>query len=70
MFDIFSSHIFSRDSDLTSTNVSLSVRLSVTDQYVQGVPPKKLVFRMSALYGFSCLMWAFRGLFDILEMLF
>jgi len=41
MFDIFSSHIFSRDSDLTSTNVSLSVRLCVTDQYVQGVPPKK-----------------------------
>ena len=40
MFDIFSSHIFSRDSDLTSTNVSLSVRLSVTDQYVQGVPKK------------------------------
>ena len=29
------SGVFSRDSDLTSTNVSLSVRPSVTDQYIK-----------------------------------
>ena len=57
----------------TSVSVSLLYNLSIcrdvkSKQIVlkYRVSQKKLVFRISTLYGFFCPMWAFRGLLDIL----
>ena len=59
-------YVCKRSIKLSETmNSMVEINFSFIVYFLQGVS-KKLDFMISALYGFSCPMWAFRGLLDTL----